>query len=40
MEKENMLYFNRKWDMGVDYVCLVRKEDTEKITCEQRSVGR
>lgn len=40
MEKENMWYFTRKWDMGVDYTCLVRKEHTEKITYEQRSVGR
>lgn len=40
MEKENMWYFNRKWNIGMDYVCLVRKEHTEKIICEQRSVGR
>lgn len=40
MEKENMWHFNRKQNIGMDYVCLVRKEHTEKIIREQRSVGR
>ena len=39
-EKETMWYFNGKYNVGMDCVCLLRKEHTEEVICEQRSVGR